>query len=118
MTETAVRNWQAQVDTGRSRSDNTSVDQAHIPADNPADNRPHALPRLPANSQVTTLEWPWFVADIPSTPPNPRPTAGSREKFGGVGRLWAAGEGNGRPRASSRATAEPHATPGRTTRRN
>jgi hypothetical protein len=43
----------------QSRSDNASVDEAQIPSDNPADNRPHPLPRLPAKPQVTTPSRPW-----------------------------------------------------------
>ena len=39
--------------------DNAYVGQAGIPCDNPADNRPHPLRCLAANTQVTTLVRSW-----------------------------------------------------------
>ncbi|MEV2211345.1 hypothetical protein AB0H86_07695 [Streptomyces sp. NPDC050997] len=49
------------------------MDQAHIPADDPADNRPHPLPRLTANPQVTTLIPPWSGGRHPLYAPESTP---------------------------------------------
>jgi hypothetical protein len=69
----------------RSRSDNTSVDQAHIPADN----RPHPLLWLPADPQVTTLVQSWSAGRHPLYAPGSTPTAERNEKWvGGTGPGW------------------------------
>ncbi|CCK32886.1 hypothetical protein BN159_p5 (plasmid) [Streptomyces davaonensis JCM 4913] len=70
----------------RSRSDNTAVDQAHIPADNPSDNRPRPPLRPPVNPQVTALTLPWSVGGYPLYAPKSTPTAGRKEEWvGGTG---------------------------------
>jgi len=72
----------------RSRCDNASVDQAGIPADNPADNRPHPLTHIPANPQLTMPARPW--SGWPTSPLRPRvhppPQQEEKEKWvGGTG---------------------------------
>lgn len=54
----------------RSRNDNSSVGQAHIPSDNPSSNRLHLLPRVRANPQVTTLVRLWSGLYAPNRKAN------------------------------------------------
>lgn len=78
----------------RSRSDNASVGQAHIPADN----RPHALPRESAGHHAGPA-----VVGRPTSPLRPRVRASQQEEQrSGWDRPWAAGEGIGPCCCSSR----------------
>lgn len=80
----------------RSRSDNASVDQAVIPSDNPAVNRPQPLLRPPANLQVTTLVRSWSGGRHPFYAPD---HALQQEEQG----KWVGGTGAGlRARGSGR----------------
>ena len=79
-------------------SDNASVDQAHIPADNPADNRPQALPRLSVKPQFTMPGW--AMAGRPTSPLRPRVHAPQQEeqRSGWVGQAPGCGRGDRAPR--------------------